>query len=168
MYLHGVETTAEQGCQPGEICHPVHGTIRVVHGPRLYHHCHPSSKIKLISHMSARSTPFMYAFDSVVWHNMKLCSALWKIASEDDVRITVIIMLFVKRRSVQFYSADWPCRCYQFTMNRQVWNNPSWHFGSSLILQIIAEHEDQWRISRWNIIQVIVCCIINYCLLPVR
>lgn len=25
-----------------EICHPVHETIRVVHAPRLYHHCHPS------------------------------------------------------------------------------------------------------------------------------
>lgn len=57
MYLHG-ERQAErdiQGCRLGEICHPVHGTIRVVHVPRLYHHCHPSSKIKLISHMSARS-----------------------------------------------------------------------------------------------------------------
>lgn len=71
MYLHG-ETAAGQGCRLGEICHPVHGTIRVVHVPRLYHHCHPSSKIKLISHMSARSTPFTYAFDSVAWHNMKL------------------------------------------------------------------------------------------------
>jgi len=65
VFTRDGDSDGTQGCRLGEICHPVHGTIHVVHAPRLYHHCHPSSKIKLISHMSARSVPFTYAFDSV-------------------------------------------------------------------------------------------------------
>lgn len=56
-----------RGVDLGEICHPVHGTIPCrTRTAFVYHHCHPSPKIKLISHMSARSVPFTYAFDSVV------------------------------------------------------------------------------------------------------
>lgn len=75
-----------------EICHPVHETIRVVHGPRLYHHCHPSWKIKLISHMSARFVPIhLYSrltVDSIAWHNMKLWLFRWMTVSRED---TIVI-----------------------------------------------------------------------------
>lgn len=66
---------------------------RVVHGPRLYHHCHPSWKIKLISHMSARFVPIhLYSrltVDSIAWHNMKLWLFRWMTASREDTTIVI-------------------------------------------------------------------------------
>lgn len=91
MYLHGVETAPGERCLWGEICHPVYGTIRVVHGPRLYHHCHPSWKIKLISHMSARFAPFTYIHAwqltvsrDIIWNYVRLMNDYIKRRRSND------------------------------------------------------------------------------------